>query len=155
MICLVKLKTILDEDFVNYKKCSMLLAFSQCTWKCKGCQNAALKDMPESYIDPEEVVERYLKNPLSEAIVFGGLEPFESFLSVVRLTKAFRDKTQDPIIVYTGYEKEEVISQIEDLAFYPNIIVKFGRYHPCCEPKKDELLGVYLASSNQYAEKIS
>lgn len=41
------------------------------------------------------------------------------------------------------------------LSEYKNIVVKFGRYIPGQEKHYDEVLGVYLASDNQYAEKIS
>jgi hypothetical protein len=38
---------------------------------------------------------------------------------------------------------------------YPNIIVKFGRFIPDAESKFDEVLGITLASYNQFAIKIS
>ena len=37
---------------------------------------------------------------------------------------------------------------------YKNIIVKFGRFIPNQEKQYDEVLGVYLASNNQYGEKL-
>ena len=37
---------------------------------------------------------------------------------------------------------------------YKNIIVKFGRYVPNQPAHYDEVLGVYLASDNQYAEQL-
>ena len=44
---------------------------------------------------------------------------------------------------------------VEELKKYPNIVVKYGRYIPNSESHYDEVLGITLASSNQYAEKIS
>ena len=38
---------------------------------------------------------------------------------------------------------------------FKNIIVKFGRYVGGQQAHFDEVLGVYLASDNQFAEKIS
>ena len=38
---------------------------------------------------------------------------------------------------------------------YKNIIIKYGRYIPNQTPHRDEVLGVNLASDNQYAERIS
>ena len=35
-----------------------------------------------------------------------------------------------------------------------NIIVKFGRYIPDTDQRYDEVLGVILASDNQYAERL-
>ena len=46
-------------------------------------------------------------------------------------------------------------NQYECLTLYPNIIVKFGRFKPNEESHLDKLLGVRLASPNQYARLIS
>ena len=51
--------------------------------------------------------------------------------------------------------RDEVIKYIKELSVYPNIIVKFGRYVSNQEKHYDDVLGVYLASNNQYAERIS
>ena len=60
----------------------------------------------------------------------------------------------DDIVIYTGYNKEELIDRIEWLSGFSNIIVKFGRYIPNQEKHFDEVLGIYLASDNQYAERL-
>jgi hypothetical protein len=41
------------------------------------------------------------------------------------------------------------------LRYYKNIYVKFGRYLVGQEPHYDEVLGVTLASDNQYGKKVS
>ena len=61
----------------------------------------------------------------------------------------------DDIVVYTGYDKEEIPEHLMTLKKYKNIIVKFGRYVPGQQAHFDEVLGVELASDNQYAEKLS
>ena len=66
-----------------------------------------------------------------------------------------REYSNDDIVIYTGYNKDEVIEYVKELSIYPNIIVKFGRYIPNQEKHFDDVLGVYLASDNQYAERIS
>ena len=44
----MKIKGIIAEDFVNYKKPSMFIGFPTCTWKCEKecgiemCQNKGL-----------------------------------------------------------------------------------------------------------------
>ena len=58
-------------------------------------------------------------------------------------------------MIYTGYNREEIAEQIGTLAGEGNIIVKFGRFIPHQEPHTDPVLGVGLASDNQYAERIS
>ena len=152
---------LIDEDFVNYKKVSMVLQFPKCTLKCNKpygrpiCQNTRLVLEKGMEIDAEELVMRYLRNPITEAVVMQGLEPFDTYDDLKRFINKFRTATQDDIVIYTGYNKEEIADQIAELSQYPNIIIKFGRYVPNQEPHYDEVLGVKLASDNQYAERIS
>lgn len=156
-----KLKFIVDEDFVNYKDISMFIGFPRCGFKCDYengktiCQNQPLVSMPDINITPMTIVKRYLDNPLSKAIVFGGLEPFDTVEDMFKLIFAFRRYTDDPIIIYTGYTEEELkqtllLPHLEN----KNIIIKFGRFIPNQSPHFDEVLGVNLASDNQYAKKI-
>ena len=78
------------------------------------------------------------------------------FEEVKALIKKFRDNgCNDEFVIYTGYNKNEISSQIEVLKQFKNIIVKFGRYVPGQEKHFDDVLGVYLASPNQRAERIS
>lgn len=155
------IKQLLDEDFVNYKKASMFIGFPTCSWKCEKecgmrvCQNGALATAKEIDIDVDVLVERYVKNGLTQAIVCGGLEPFDSFDDLHDLVKCLRSKIPDEIIIFSGYQKHEIANEINILSEYPNIIIKFGRYVPNQEKHYDEVLGVWLASDNQYAERIS
>ena len=154
---------IIDEDFVNYKKSSMTILMPYCSFKCNSsynkeiCQNYQLKFSDKINISSKALIERYLINPISESIVFQGLEPFDSwddlyeFISLIRITY----KCDDDIVIYTGYNIEEIQSKIDQLRGFHNIIIKFGRYIPDQEKHFDNVLGVYLASDNQYTERIS
>ena len=84
-----------------------------------------------------------------------GLEPFDSYYELVKLIETIRRKCDDDIVIYTGYNKNELSEKIEYLSTYQNIVIKFGRYVPNNEKHFDDVLGVYLASDNQYAEEIS
>ena len=119
------------------------------------CQNSQLALSPIKEIEVQKIVEEYMKNDLTSAIVFGGLEFMDQFFELIECIEAFREKTNDDIIIYTGYDKNEIEDQIMILKKYKNIIVKFGRYVPGQQAHFDEVLGVELASDNQYAEKIS
>lgn len=158
----MKLKCLIDEDFVNYKKPSLFLGFPSCTWKCekecgqKMCQNKELALSPDIEISCKTIVDRYMENPITKAIVCGGLEPFDNWEDLVNLIHEFRKHTQDFIIIYSGFYLSEINDKVEYLRQnYDNIIVKFGRFVPNQEPHYDEVLGVKLASSNQYSERIS
>lgn len=157
----IEIKSIVDEDFVNYRKPSMYIAFPYCDWKCEKdagcemCQNKGIALQKNILVDSHDIVRRYTDNPLTEAIIFSGLEPFKSYDQMQVLIKEFREVTDDVIIIYTGYNKEEIFWEVNELEEYDNIIIKFGRFVPNDTKVFDNLLGVYLASSNQYAKWIS
>ncbi len=154
------IKNLIDEDFVNYKKPSMFIATSKCDFKCDRecgecvCQNSALTTAPSIEMDDDEIITRYIQNPITESIVIGGLEPFDTFNEIYSFIMDFRDKIKDDIIIYTGYYPEEIPSYLEKLSYFKNIIIKFGRFIPNHPHKFDELLGVELASDNQYAMRL-
>ena len=157
------IKELRDEDFVNYKKPSMFIAFPSCTFKCerecgqKICQNSSLIQAPDIEIEAEAIVDRYLSNPITSSIVIGGLEPFDDYRDLLELISYFRfKKCRDEIVIYTGYTEEELKGKciLFDLQAYGPIIIKFGRFIPNQEPHYDEVLGVKLASNNQYGKKI-
>ena len=158
----MRIRQIIDEDFVNYKESSMFIVFSTCTWKCekecgiKGmCQNTQLANTSEIDCDDDQLIQRYLDNQITKAIVFGGLEPFDRFDEMYLFIKKFRKLDKSTFVIYTGYYEDEIVDKIRLLKQFPNIIVKFGRFIPNQQPNYDEVLGISLASDNQYAKKIS
>lgn len=162
----MRVKTIVDEDFVNYKKPSMFIGTVSCNGKCcieagiplSVCQNDGWRVCAPVEIDNKKIIDRYLKNPLTTAIVFGGLEPFEQFDELLTFIYEFRvgyGGLSDDIVIYTGYYPGEIEDKLKDLKCFPNIVVKFGRYIPNQEGRFDNVLGVTLVSNNQYAERIS
>jgi len=156
----MKIIDIIEEDFVNYKKPCMTIMMPHCTFKCdkecgrQVCQNSDLASAKKINIPTKLIIEKYLKNSISEAIVFQGLEPFDSFSQVLNFIKKFREVSNDDIIIYTGYNKEEIKWFLTFLKNFDNIIIKYGRFISGQEKHYDEILGVYLASDNQYAERL-
>ena len=158
------IKGLIDEDFVNYKKPSMVIMFPHCTFKCEKdcgervCQNGALAQSPNITISMKELCSRYMSNFISQAIVCGGLEPMDSFEDLLSLVLTLRYEYQcnDDIIIYTGYTERECVLNgwMDELSRIENITVKFGRYVPNQEAHFDEVLGVMLASDNQYAKSV-
>jgi len=155
------IKTIRDEDFTNYKEPCMLIGFPRCSFKCeeecgkKMCQNSSMALSEDIEIDPEKIVKRYMKNSITTSVVFGGLEPFDSWIDVVALVGEFRRHTNDTIVIYTGYNEDEIQPLVDWLKNNSsNIVIKFGRFIPDQQKHFDDVLGIYLASDNQYAERI-
>ena len=155
----VHLLGYIDADTVNYKKISWVLEFPYCTMKCGAefCQNAALINTTNHAVDVCGLLEQYMYDKISHAIVMQGLEPFDSFDEVYDIVSTLRNRydCKDDIVIYTGYYRREIEQQVGKLAQFPNIIIKFGRYIPGQKPHYDPVLGVELASDNQYAEVIS
>ena len=50
---------------------------------------------------------------------------------------------------------DEIADKIDALKKFENVIVKFGRFIPDAKHRFDDVLGVELASDNQFAERIS
>ena len=157
----VNVKNIKYEDFVNYKKPSMFIAFPNCDFKCEKecgkqvCQNSTLAKAPNIKIEMCKIIKSYIDNPITSSIVIGGLEPFYDFDQLAYMIDCFRGITNDDIVIYTGYYKDEIKDYIKQLKSYKNIIIKFGRFIPNQEKHFDKILGVYLASKTQFAERIS
>ena len=158
----MKLKGIIDCDFTNYKLPVLTLEFPICSFKCdvlngcQVCQNGSLAAEPDIEVSGEQIWKLYEENPLTKAFCFQGLEPFDSFIDLIELIKFIRIEKQcdDPIIIYTGYGQGEDYIVEQSLRHYHNLIIKWGRYVQNLESRYDEVLGVQLASNNQYGEYI-
>ena len=165
------IKGLIDEDFINYRKPSMYIATSKCSFKCDKecgravCQNSCLAQAQSYDISVQDIVARYMSNPITKAIVLSGMEPFDTPELIYELVTLMRNSgIMDDIVIYTGYTEYELT--IDDsgrqenatynwLKHYPNIYIKFGRFVPDQESHYDEVLGVKLASDNQYGKKVS
>lgn len=155
------IKGLVDEDFINYKTPSMYIAFPRCSFKCEKecgeecCQNSAIAKMRDIPMDASDVAKRYIDNPITKSVVLGGLEPLDTLEDVVECVSAIRERCADDIVIYTGYTENEAYNALQRLSQWCNIIVKFGRFIPNQESHFDNVLGVELASPNQYAKRIS
>ena len=154
-------KDIVYEDFLQYKKPSMFIICPYCNFKCdiengtQLCQNWPLAKQPNIDVDNEKIIFNYLQNPITKSIIFGGLEPLDSFQEVYNLISLLRKHCNDDVVIYTGYNEDEIEYKCEKLKKFKNVIIKFGRYKPNEQPHYDEVLGIELASNNQYAKQIS
>ena len=158
----MKIVFLNDYDIVNYKKPNMFIGFPYCTFKCNKesgqnvCQNYELIKSNLIDVTYREIVDKYVEDNLTSAIVFGGLEPFDTYEDMKNLIAEFRKFTNDDIVIYTGYNEDEIKNKTALLSEnFTNIIIKFGRFIPNTEQHFDEILGVKLFGDNQYAKKIS
>lgn len=157
----INIKDIIDEDFVNYKKPSMFIATSTCTFKCEKedhnvhCQNSSIVKQKTIKENISKLIKRYLNNDITHAIVFGGLEPFDQIDELISFILTFRKYSYDDIVIYTGYTEIEVYDKLDAILLANNhngkIIIKYGRFKSNGKKRYDNILGIELASSNQYA----
>lgn len=155
----MRVKNIIDEDFVNYKKPSMFIATCFCDWKCctelgidiSICQNSLTAQQKTIDISTDEILRRYINNPITQAVVIGGLEPMLQFDEVSELIHTFRENgCNDTFVIYTGYQLDEIHFEYKYLqTHFKGIVLKIGRYIPNHKPHYDEVLGISLASDNQ------
>lgn len=148
----------------------MFIGCPTCSFKCDQlagkpvCQNSALAAAPNIEVKDIDLVYRFLGNPITSAIVFGGLEPFDdidqvlSFIRLLRANELYAQQECADIVIYSGYIMDELLdnfkNELSQLCELTHVIVKVGRYIPNRPRHIDPLLGVELSSDNQYAFEL-
>lgn len=158
----MKVRTIVTEDYTNYKLPSMFVGCIYCDGKCcregnfplSTCINNEWMDTNVIEISDDELISLYLSNPITSAIVFGLLEPMLQADDIRQFVRKLRVNyhCNDIVVIYTGYTENEVSALTSAITALGNVIIKYGRFTPNCESHYDEVLGVNLASPNQYAK---
>ena len=104
----MRIVQLIDEDFINYKKPSMIIGFPYCSFKCdkecgmQVCQNSMLATTEIIDVSIDTLINRYINNPITKAICFQGLEPFDSWEDLWYFVCKIRHNTLDDIVIYTG-----------------------------------------------------
>ena len=131
----MNIKTIVDEDFVQYKEPCMYIGTVSCDGKCcfeadiplSVCLNDEWRLAATIPMADDDIITRYLSNQITKAICFAGLEPFEQFGEVYDFVSKLRNDyhCDDTVIIYTGYNKDEIQTYVKKLQRFKNIIIKF------------------------------
>lgn len=150
------------EVFQDYKKSALLFCTCFCDWKCcieagiskDICQNHKIANQREVNL-PFEKALNMVKFSITDSIIFGGLEPILQAEEVCSLIEYLRNKgiTKD-ILIYTGYYIEEIEESVLQRLKNCHVILKCGRFKPDRPKKFDEILGITLASDNQYGVQL-
>lgn len=160
----MRIRGRITEDFVNYKQPGLFVPCCYCDFKCchdldtdhSMCQNSAISEVEPMMVDNEAILDAFKESLIAKVVIFGGLEPIWQIDEIEELLALFRDNgVNAPFVIYTGYNEDEVERFVERLLPYGNIVVKYGRYIPDDDPHYDAVLGVMLASSNQYAKEYN
>lgn len=157
----MKIKGLTDINFTDYKLPSLYIATPYCSFKCDKecgravCQNSALATEPVLSISNTTLIQIYQANPITQAFVFGGLEPLDSsdLLETIEELQACTHPRRT--VIYTGYTEEEVLVGHPQILSLSNLVIKYGRFVPDQPTHFDPILGVNLASPNQYAKEYN
>lgn len=177
-----ELITVNTDNITDYKKTSLFLVFPYCSGKCGDkCQNKHLRTMSKTKYKNRDIIKLYQSLDTHEAVVCGGLEPFDSFDELLQLMRDFsyQDKNVD-FVIYTGYdyannpgypytkENSSAYFYAKDafnmlIKYWPmgtnkgNLIIKFGPYDENRINKSwhSNVLGVDLATDNQAVIVVS
>ena len=96
----MRVKALETERFQDYKLPSLFLASAYCDFKCCReqhldtgiCQNAPLAQAPTQDVPDTVLYEKFSANPITKAVVIGGMEPFLQIDEVESLLSLFREK---------------------------------------------------------------
>lgn len=112
---------------------SFMVYLCGCPFSCRGCHNPELRRMKSNHCRQMEVdafVEFFLDYAKVfhnvKDVVFGGGEPLYQYESLVKICKRLKELGFG-IVVYTGYEKEEVETAFKELLKYVDF-VKCGKF---------------------------
>ena len=161
----VNLIDVKTDDITDYLKTSLLLVTPKCSGKCgEKCQNYFLiKNATTKQYAVSSIVNLYNNLTTHNAVVFAGLEPFDTFNDTQILVDAFlqNDKPID-IVIYTGYYQQSITDKVNVLlqkliktkSTNKTIIIKFGPYIAENRSYYSNILGIKLATDNQYVKRF-
>ena len=157
----MKIKGLTDINFTDYKLPSLYIATPYCSFKCDKecgravCQNSALATEPVLSISNTTLIQIYQANPITQAFVFGGLEPLDSSDLLETIEELQARAHPRRTVIYTGSTEEEVLVGHPQILSLSNLVIKYGRFVPDQPTHFDPILGVNLASPNQYAKEYN
>ena len=144
------------EVFQDYKRSAVMFSAISCDWKCckeagrDVCQNMKLTKGEIVVLSFDRAL-KMVKDSITDAVLFAGLEPLLQADELVQFIEYLRQKgISKPIVIYTGYYPEEINQETLLRLAKCQVVMKFGRYIPDRPSRFDEILGITLASDNQF-----
>ncbi len=141
-----------EYSFIYGPGCRYIIWVQGCSIKCKGCWNKEMWSFKQKNdITIDQLLDKILKEKeFVEGITILGGEPFDQYSELLQLLILLQ-KEDLSVIVYTGYEKEELIAQQYTAAFKHIDILISGRYDENFRTLQAGLIG----SSNQKINFLS
>jgi len=141
-----------EYSFIYGPGCRYVIWVQGCSIHCKGCWNKEMWSFEtKKEFSVNELINRILKEKefIDGVTILGG-EPFDQYNELLKLSKHIHENELS-LILYTGYEKEELKSKnYLEIVNYIDILIS-GRYN---EKYRNMQLGL-IGSSNQTIEFYS
>lgn len=141
-----------ENSFIYGPGCRFVIWVQGCSIRCKGCWNSEMWDFNlKKDKSTDDLYAMILMNKETiEGVTFLGGEPLDQYAELLILLKKIK-QTDLSVMLFTGYEKGEIIQKgYNDIYQYCDIIVS-GRY----EQKKRTLNHQWIGSTNQDIDFIS
>ena len=102
--------------------------FQGCSLRCKGCWNAELWPFEEKHLfSPRDMFEMIRETEGIEGVTFLGGEPLDQAGPILVLAKMLKEDVSS-IMLYTGYEMDEISGTVKEDIFNLSDIAVCGRY---------------------------
>lgn len=105
--------------------------FAGCKHRCKGCSNPELWDINDKYLVTSEQVEKLIRSVAKEHVIDGftltGGDPIEQAEDIADFLESVKDISDD-VILYTGYEINELRSEAHKKLLDKVAVLIDGRY---------------------------
>lgn len=120
--------------------------FQGCPIRCKSCWNPHLiPDIPRHLVRVEKLAEFIMSLEEIEGITLTGGEPLYQGKALLNFVKLIKSRSELTIMLYTGYNQEQIHDDISKEIIRLSDIIVFGPY---VESKRDLFLR-WRGSSNQ------
>lgn len=118
----IRIAGIVKESTVDGPGFRYVVFTQGCPHKCKGCHNPDTHDFKGGkLVSINKLVEDINKNPLLKGVTISGGEPFMQPKQVYNLISKL-DKNKHTVMVYTGFEYEQLLEKAKENDYYLKIL---------------------------------
>ena len=109
----LRIHSSVAESIVDGPGIRTVIFTQGCPHHCPGCHNPQTHDFSGGYfVDPEEIIQAILANPLLTGVTFSGGEPFCQPAPLADIARAVHAAGLD-VVVYSGYTLEQLVRMTE------------------------------------------
>ena len=155
----MKIYQIVEKSRANGPGVRFTLWVQGCKRKCDKCSNPETHDPKLGYpISVDAILYKIRKNiDVIDGVSISGGEPLEQFDELLQLIKRVKEEMKLSVIIWTGYEIDEVISMkmFNQLANYTDLLITGPYIHTLRKPEglRGSSNQEYVFFTEEYSEK--